>query len=182
MNKSRFLTIYAVLALFLSSTNLFAQILFLEAAFPGQPTSGYIAPIGTGKLDFTGDSVPDLVFIPSDFPVLIIQDGYHPTNSFSIDHGPMLAGLGVMGFHEFDGSNSFKEIVLAEKKGKSYINPVVLDINGAVLWDGSGKVLLTISNMERDVCDEDAEGPCPDAIVVGNPAVPQVEIWREKKN
>ena len=68
--------------MFLTSTNLFAQILFLEAAFPGQPTSGYIAPLGTGKLDFTDDGVPDLVFIPDDFPVLIIQDGSDPTNSF----------------------------------------------------------------------------------------------------
>ena len=49
----------------------------------------------------------------------------------------------------------------------------MIDINGAVLFDGSNKELLTIADMDGDNCEE---------IVVSNPAVPQVEIWGEKKN
>ena len=178
MNKSRSLPIYAVLVLLLTSSNLFAQSLFLEAAFPGKATSGYIAPVGTSKSDFAGDSVPDLAFfpadtfIPDDFPVLIIQDGADPNQRWQV---PLPSGIIVVliGFFEINHDPGFKEIALAEKKGQRYINPIVIDVNGAVLFDGSNKELLTIADMDGDNCEE---------IVVSNPAVPQVEIWGEKKN
>ena len=158
-----------------------AQQWQIVETFPGRPAgTSFFSPNNVELIvkvrDFTGDGVPDQSFIPSDFPVLIIQDGADSTNSFSIDHGPLaarLAGLSVIGYYELAGSNNFKEIVLAGKKGRSYVDPIVIDINGAVVWDGNNKLLLTIADMDGDACDE---------IVVGNPAVPQVEIWGEKKN
>lgn len=175
MKKYLLLSLAAYLLL-LSVGEALAQI-ELEGAFPGKAANGYTAPpIGT-RMDFTGDGVPDMVFIPPDFPVLIIHDGAEPTIQWfipEVDDTVIItfAKATVIGYFELDGSNSFKEIILAEKKGQRFINPIVIDINGTVLWDGSGKELLTIANMDGDTCDE---------IVAGNPAVPQVEIWGEKK-
>ena len=176
MNKSLSMIIFATLIFSLGATNLFAQI-ELEAAFPGNPTSGYIAPFGTGKLDFTGNGVPDPSFFKTDSQgnvSLVIQDGADPANSFSLDLPERdLARLSVMGYFEINHDPGFKEIVLAEKNGQRYINPIVIDVNGAVLWDGSGKELLTIADMDGDNCEE---------IVVWLPIGPQVEMWGEKKN
>jgi len=163
--------IFATLIFSFGATNLFAQI-ELEATFPGKATSGYTAPpIGT-RMDFTGDGVPDMVFIPDDFPVLIIQDGADPNQRWQV---PLPSGIIaiLIGFFEINHDPGFKEIVLAEKKGQRFINPIVIDVNGAVLWDGSGKELLTIADMDGDTCDE---------IVASDPTVPQVEIWGEKEN
>ncbi len=174
MNKSLSMIIFATLIFSLGATNLFAKI-ELEAAFPGVPTSGYIAPIGTGKLDFTGNGVPDVSFFQTDSQgnvSLVIQDGANPNQRWQT---PLPSGIitTLIGFFEINHDPGSKEIVLAEKKGQRYINPIVIDVNGAVLWDGSGKELLTIADTDGDNCEE---------IVVWLPIGPQVEMWGEKKN
>ncbi len=173
------LLLLAVSVLVMSTGVAFAQI-EMEAAFPGKATSGYIAPTGTGKLDFTDDGARGPAFFKTDSQgnlYLIIQGRADPTNMYLAPlppYGPSGEGWPtVMGYFELDGSNSFKEIVLAEKNGQRYINPIVIDVNGAVLWDGSGKELLTIADMDGDNCEE---------IVVWLPIGPQVEMWGEKKN
>lgn len=62
---------------------------------------------------------------------------------------------------------------MPKKTDSATINPIVIEVNGAVLWDGSGKELLTIADMDGDNCEE---------IVVWLPLGPQVEMWGEKKN
>ncbi len=179
MNRLIMTFMFGALVLSLTAAEVSAQQWQLLATFEGQPASGYVPPLGTGKLDFDGDGVPDLPYFETDSQgnvFLIIQDGADPTNLYSlpeIDDEDMItfAKATVIGYFELDGSNTLKEIVLAEKKGQRFIHPVVLDVNGTVLWDGSGTILLTVANMEADVDAEEEE------VVVYNPAMTRVEVW-----
>lgn len=167
----------ALILLFIA-TDSSAQ-LQLNLTVPGVPTSSYIPPLGTGKLDFTDDDVLDPSFFQTDAQgnaILVIQDGANPTNQWVLTGTSVAAALQVsmlIGYFEIDGSNSTKEIVLAQKNGSHFLHPVVLGVDGTVLWDGNNTVLLTVANMEADVDAEEED----EEVVVYNPAMKQVEIW-----
>ncbi len=153
----------------------------LKSVIPGTPTRGLYVQNPSAGMDFNGDGVPDISFIVTDkaLPKLIvIVDGTDPEHRWTVlpEIGDEVAldfsRASVIGFYELDGSNDTKEIVLAEKQLRRYLNPVVIDADGNLLSelkDGtSNTVLLTIQNMEADVTEE---------VVVFNPQIPQVEIW-----
>ena len=79
MNRLIMTFMFGALVLSLTAADVKAQQWQLLAAFEGQPTSGYMASIGTGKLDFTGDDdVPDLAYFEADAQgnvFLVIQNG-----------------------------------------------------------------------------------------------------------
>ncbi len=181
MKKSLSIIFCAALIVSFNFTNLLAQI-ELEKTIPGRAARTFQIDQSISApdyfMDYNGDGVPDPSFIavdPSDPSgnTLYIQSGADPNQRWEVriaeNYDPGLAIL--IGFVDFDGDN-LKEIILAEKKGQSYLNPIVVDVDGKVLWVGSGKRLLSIADVDGDDCSE---------IVASNPSVPQVEIWGEGK-
>ena len=174
----------ATLLLACGSTDLFAQIA-LKQTIPGAPTQNFTVQIdGKGFQDITGDGKPDIAFFKTDPQgqvSLAIVDAadYTVWRLIQLDGEvdiviPNTNGLKAMviGFFELDGSNGTKEIVLAQKQGRRFVNPIVIDVEGKVLWDGSSKTLIGIDHMDGDVCEE---------IVASDPSVPHIEVWGEVK-
>lgn len=182
MNKHQILLLCAAPLLLLSAPDLFAQRpLELKTVIPGAPARGLYVPNDSKKMDFNGDGVPDMPLMEEEglSYFLKIVDGSDPENFWvlpEIEDEVVLdfSRAQVMGFHELDGSKTTTEIVLAEKQGRRFINPIVVDADGNLLsvWDDTDVLhLLTVSNMEADITEE---------IVVFNPQGPQgprVEIW-----
>lgn len=181
MNKTLSLLLGAVLLVSLSATDLFAQDqLVLEATYPGTSARGLYLPNDDTNMDFNGDGVPDLPLLEEEGITYFVKilDGTDPANFWTIPNIDVVLNVSrarVVGFFELDGSNDTMEIVIAEKRGRRLINPIVADVDGNLLsvWDDTDVVhLLTISNMDADVTCE---------VVVFNPQIPQVEVWGERK-
>jgi hypothetical protein len=176
MNPSA-LAVCTVLFLLFGHGELAAQIV-LEASFPGDPPS-LVPSTSNHRYDFNDDGLPDLPFIDlTDGIVITIQDGADRAQQLYIlpeVEDDVVLGVSqarVIGYFELDGTNDQKEILLAEKQGRRFVNPIIVDADGTLLWDGSGTVLLLVADMDGDVCCE---------VVVYNPQVPQVEVWGEDK-
>ena len=126
--------------------------------------------------DFNDDGVPDVSFITKDsaHPKLEIVDGTDLETRWAflpeIGDEVLLdfSRAHVIGFVALNPDDGLKAIILAERQGRRYVHPVILDAEGSLLWDGSGRVLLTIGDREADLTER---------IVVFNPQIPQVEVW-----
>ncbi len=177
----------AALTLSLSASNLLAQI-ELKAVYPGRPATvfGLITPNLTMRGDFTGDGIPDLLFFKTDsegntslaivdgadyviwraLPIPILDDRVHPQFTSPI----------VFGGFELDGNTDSKEIIIAMvagdeisiKTGRGYMHPIIIDIDGNVLWDGSNKILLGVAQFGGDESM---------VIIIADPFVPQIEVY-----
>lgn len=180
MTRIASILLLAALLASLSAPALFAQIT-LEKTIPGKPTSGFGLPDEAGLLDFNDDGRTDLALLETgeQGTTLSVVDAadYVVWRSFLLDAGlPLdLDKATVVGFFELQGGmhGAGKEIILAEQRGRHFLNPVILDADGNLLWEGPGKSLLTVSNMEADITCE---------VVVFNPqgpTGPQIEIWGE---
>ncbi|NBC18244.1 MAG: hypothetical protein GVY18_13115 [Bacteroidetes bacterium] len=177
MNLQAF-AVCTVLFLLFGHAELAAQIV-LEASFPGDPPS-LVPSTSNHRYDFNDDGLPDLPFIDlTDGFAITIQDGADPGQQSYIlpeVEDDVVLGLSqarVIGYFELDQTNGQKEILLAEKQGRRFVNPIIVDADGNVLWDGtSNTVLLTIADVDGDASCE---------VVVYNPQVPQVEVWGEDK-
>lgn len=190
MNKILSLLLGAVLLYFLSAADLLAQdTLVLEATYPGTSARGLYLPNDDTHMDFNGDGVPDMPLLQEEgiSYFLKIIDGTSNTTGWTIPNiDAVLNGslAHVVGFFELDGSSDTVEIVLAEKRRRRLVNPIVLAVSNWELknpiitsiwgvWDDTDVVhLLTISNMDADVTCE---------VVVFNPQIPQVEVWGAAK-
>jgi hypothetical protein len=186
---NRFVPIFAAAALFLSlATEAGAGEWVMLASFPGRPASVFLAGGNDGNnqirqalLDFDGDGVSDPSFIavdPSDpsGSTLYIQSGSDPTKTYrvSIDLGPY--NYRLIGFFNFDGtvnSDNPKEILIAQKAGRHFVNPMVFYNEGDTgthevgVPDGS-TVLMGGWDLNNDGNYE---------LVVGNPGKNEVQIW-----
>ena len=154
--------------------------IILKSTFDGKPLN--LTPSTEfRKYDFMkidkidGESQSDkAVFQMSDegLSLLILNEN---GNNFNIGMPPgyTLENAIVVGFFELDGSNTAKEIVLAKKaQGRRWIDPLVLDTNGQVLWQAAGKSLLGVLQMDGDVCEE---------IIVYDPTDNRLEVHGEDK-
>lgn len=172
------------LLLAFGSTELVAQIV-LEATYPGTSARSLFMPTNSPTLDFNDDGIQDMAVSEADASTPKLQcaivDGADPENRWTFflpEPGDEIvvdvSRARVMGFYELDHTNDHKEIVIAEKWGRRYLNPIVVDADGRLLWsikDGtSNTMFLTIDDMDGDGREE---------VVVFNPQVPQVEVWGE---
>ncbi|MCZ6817898.1 MAG: hypothetical protein O7G31_00215 [Calditrichaeota bacterium] len=108
----------------------------LLSAFPGRPAyDSFFSPNNTELLvlDLDGDDVPDFSFFTggdNGVGELRIVSGANPGLSWALPCAPFSgASNTVIGFYNFDGiinASKPKEILLAEKLGNQYVNPVVL--------------------------------------------------------
>jgi len=153
-----------------------ATTLVLEATIPGKPALNLVAYDQTAGRDFNDDGAPDPAFLSTSevLPRQIkIVDGTNFVNGwvFHPELGDeVLLNLSlsqIVGFIALDPAASLKATLLAERQGRRYVNPVLIDADGSLLWDGSGRVLLAMG-------DDGANH----RVVVFDPEIPQIEIWR----
>lgn len=145
--------------------------LVLEGTIAGKPALNLVVYDQVAGRDFNDDGVPDPAFL-SKIGVLPRQveivDGMDLENGWivlpEIDDEVLLNfnRAHVVGFVELDPAADLKATIIAERQGRRYMHPIIVDGEGALLWNGSGRVLLAVN--ER--------------IVVFDPETSQVEIWR----
>ncbi|KAA0225497.1 hypothetical protein EDS67_21650 [candidate division KSB1 bacterium] len=132
---NRFVAIFAttVLLLSLAAAETSAQTWQKLASFPGRPAANLLVGTDGGvwrsRMDFDGDGMADPSFIavnPNDPSgnTLHIQSGADANQRWEV---PLPSGIIaiLIGFFDFDGSNP-KEILMAQKLGNRYVNPMVL--------------------------------------------------------
>ena len=180
--------ILPLLLIFLAQCQLWSQI-ELEKIIPGMSQAIYIeVPDIDGEFkDFNGDHIPDLAFFeasPGDDSLFIriVLTGVDEEVWVTVANESGVFNSDswvIIGFTELDGNPESKEIIMAEKRGRRrFINPVVLGVVNIAdytiwrcLWDGKGKALIGVTQMDGDDCKE---------IIVSDPAWPRVEIYGKK--
>jgi hypothetical protein len=181
MKKSIIIAVWSLASAFSASAQTSAiqsTTLVLEATIPGKPALSLVVYDQTAGRDFNADGVPDPAFLSKSgvLPQQIeIVDGTNFVNGW-IFHPELgdevLLNLNlsqIVGFIALDPAASLKATLLAERQGRRYVHPVLVDADGSLLWDGSGRVLLAVG--------DDGAG-ATDRIVVFDPEIPQIEIWR----
>lgn len=181
MNKSLAFTFCIGIILCFCFTPLYAQI-ELEAIYAGKP-GGNFGGLGVANLmtncDFTNDGRPEMFFVKTDAQgttsLAIVDAADYTVWRFlpEINDEVLVnfAKAKVIGCSELDGNKTFTDLILAEKQGRRFVNPVVIDVDGAVLWDGTSKTLLGIAQMDADVCEE---------IIASDPIAQQIEVHGKK--
>jgi len=181
MNKSLLTASCTTLLISFIFTPLSAQI-ELEATYTGRPAGnllGLTVSNLTTKCDFTNDGIPEIFLMKSDpqgsTSLAIVNAADYTVWRFIPELGDEVvltfAEATVIGCSELDGNKTFTDIILAEKKGRRFINPIVIDVDGVILWDGTSKTLLGIAQMDADVCEE---------IIASDPILQQIEIHGKK--
>lgn len=181
MNKSLSIIFCTILVISFNFAHLFAQI-ELEAVYTGRPAGnllGLTVSNLTTKCDFTNDGIPELMFMKKDpqgsTALAIVDAADYTIWRFIPEVGDEVvltfANATVIGCSELDGNKTFTDIILAEKQGRRFVNPIVMDVDGVVLWDGSSKTLLGIAQMDADVCEE---------IIASDPIAQQIEVHGKK--
>lgn len=133
MNRSIAIFATTVLLLSLAAADASAQTWQKLASYPGRPATNLLVGTEGGiwrpLMDFDGDGVADPSFIavdPNDPSgnTLHIQSGADSNQRWEV---PLPSGIiaVLIGFLDFDGSNP-KEILMAQKAGNRYVNPIVL--------------------------------------------------------
>lgn len=179
--------ILLLLLIFLAPSLIWSQI-ELEQIIPGMTQVNYmqIQDDNRDLRDFNGDGAPDLAFFETSsgddslFIRIVITGSDEEVLVKAVNGGGLYNSESwvIIGFTELDGNPEFKEIILAEKKGRRrFVNPVVLAVDGLdflvwqAIWAGNGKALLGVAQMDDDPCKE---------IITSDPAWPQVEIYGKK--
>ncbi len=177
----------SLILIFLAPLQLWSQI-ELEKIIPGMAQVIYMdVPDIDGEFrDFNGDHIPDLAFFeasPSDdslFIRIVLMGVDEEVLVTVANEGGVFNSDSwvIIGFTELDGNPESKEIIMAEKRSRRrFLNPVVLAVDGLDflvwqrIWDGNGKALLGVAQMDGDDCKE---------IIVSDPAWPRVEIYGKK--
>ena len=183
------LSLSFVLTAMLTAGAAHAQEWQLLASFPGRPANASVASISLNFeeirvrwarfRDFDGDGIADQAFISKDGTEIRMIDGATSTlgllipavNRFYTDDW-------IIGFVDFDGNagsnGAVKEILLAEKSGRRFINPVVLynidPATGASVarFFDPGTFLLGLVDRDRDGRAE---------LIIGDPNKKEVQIW-----
>jgi hypothetical protein len=77
----------------------------------------------------------------------------------------------VTSFVDTGAGSVYRNIVLAERQGRTFVNPVVIDAEGRVLspWDASAGIHF--------VAAADLDGDRISEIILYNPELNQVEVW-----
>jgi hypothetical protein len=158
---------------FAQSPPLQTTTLVLEATIPGTPASGFIVRDQVAARDFNDDGVPDLAFINTAAQLIVIVDGTDFENGWIVEFDDTSGEENIYLFIDLDPADGLKAILLAERLGQRYVNPFIIDAEGSLLWDGSGRGLLAIDGIGTDITG---------TIAVFNPQVPQLEIWRAENN
>jgi hypothetical protein len=188
MKKVFSLMLYTSLILLLSDNNTFAQIKLITT-ISGVPVQNFTSKIngfssGYERLDFTGDGVPDITLFKEadDLPTeeivfLKITDGADRNNRWEIPlpNGIIAILIGFLdaGSYKPGEGITFKEIVVAEKKGNKFINPVIIrseDNYENVKYDtfGTNAVLVAAGDINGDGLDD---------IMIFDPDAKEVQIW-----
>ncbi len=183
---NRFVTVFAAAALLLSlaAADARAQTWQMLASFPGRPASAFVFAAGSvrfsvkDRLDFDGDGVAEIAMIAVVDPTnpnvvyLKIHSGADPNQQWQIPLPNGIIAI-LIGFLDFDGNNA-KDILLAHKVGRQFVNPMVLyniDVNSGTyevgIPDGS-TVLIGGWDLDNDGYYE---------LVVGSPDKKEVQIW-----
>lgn len=192
--KRSYLVLLLVIIYSLCDCNLFAQIKLITT-IPGVPAQRYeTEPVdykqgGDNIMDLSGDGVSDITLFKEsdDLPTeeivfLKITDGTDLNNRWEI---PLPNGIiaVLIGFYNLtEGSYkpgegiSFKEIIVAEKKGNKYINPVIIssdDNYETVEYEsfGAHSVLVAAGDINGDGQAE---------IAVFDPDAKEVQVWGYK--
>jgi len=190
MKRALFL-VFAHLVVFACASQLLAQPLEEEEemmqpfrTFPGASarsifTDGFESGDVSALRDLNKDGTPDAAFFKDDpdnpgSKILIIRDGTNP--GFDIYDAPIQVvsaepeKIRLIGFFDII-PGALRTIVLAHKAGNRFVDPVVINPNINTFWSEEGKRLLTVADMDGDVCYE---------VVLGNSRERQVEIWKKK--
>ena len=188
--KSLMMTLmFAALVLSLTVTDGRAQQWQVLATFAGRPTMGsFAARFGGGdvsRLDFDGDGVAEMSFtldgngtdVYAEEIELVIISGADPNQKWTI---PLPSGIIaiLIGFMDFDGkagsNGAVKEILLAEKVGRLYVNPIVLyNIDATqgtydVRVPDQGSVLIGGWDVDNDGTSE---------LIIADPIKKEVQVW-----
>lgn len=188
---SRFTNILAAVAFFLSlvAAKVTAQqvgMLVLEQSISGRPVSGFTHPASSPNIDFNDDGVNDLCAFMIKWDArsdslpfcLNVTSGIDLNQTWTIALPqftlPDFGQIVVLGFYNVDGivdmsQNNFKEILFAEKQGRSYVNPSLMpavDVFSFTKWENT--VLLGI---------DDGDGDGKDEIIIYDPKLKQIQIW-----
>jgi len=183
MNK--LLKLFAAVALLLSlaAADASAQEWTMWATFPGRPASVfadiYIDDIIVGArdpMDFDGDGVKDFAIVrgyDKSSPVLFVKSGADRNQTWQIPlPNNILIGMlwpAVMGFFDILPDIEPKGILIAQKMGNRYVNPVVVNV-------GAGNDMAFGANVVF-VAAGDVNGDGRDDIIVFNPGAMEVQIW-----
>jgi hypothetical protein len=178
----------AALTVFFSTANLLAQI-ELKTVIPGRPATvfGLFRPDLNNSIDFTGDGIPDLLLFKTDSEgntSLAIVDGADyviwralPVPILDDRVYPQFTSPKVIGGFELDGNTDSKEIIIAIVAGDminittgraNYMHPLIIDLDGNVMWDGNDKILVGVAHVGGDESKE---------IIVADPLVPHIEVY-----
>jgi len=183
MNK--LLKLFAAVALLLSlaAADASAQEWTMWATFPGRPASVfadiYIDDIIVGArdaMDFDGDGVEDFAIVrgyDSSSPLLFVKSGADPNQTWQI---PLPNNIlihmqwpAVMGFFDIFPDIEPKGILIAQKMGNRYVNPVVVNVGaGNDMAFGANMVFLTTGDINGDGRED---------IVIADPDKNEVQVW-----
>jgi hypothetical protein len=176
--KKVFLLMLLIVIYTFSGNDLFAQIQLITT-IPGVPAMKS-SNGDTHVLEFNNDDIPDislLVVDPTDPNIIYVSiyNGANPNQKWEI---PLPSGIIaiLIGFYDIDGTvseSNHKEILVAEKKGKNYVNPVIIhsaDNYETVEYKsfGTNTVFVATGDVNGDGLPE---------ILIFDPDAKEVQIW-----
>lgn len=173
------LSILFALTAILAAGNAHAQEWQMLSSFPGRPASTLRVTDTQGAQgrDFDGDGVADRPFISGTGSDMTIISGADPGQRWQIPLPNGIIAI-LIAFIDFDGkagsNGAVKEILLAQKVGRRYVNPVVLyNIDATqgtydVRVPDQGSVLIGGWDVDNDGTSE---------LIIADPIKKEVQVW-----
>ena len=174
--------LFAVVVLSLAATDVRAKEWQILATFSGRPAGSSFFTADNWEifaLDFDADGVQDMAMNKKEMagPSLVVVSGANPNQRWQIPLSNGIIGI-LIAFMDFDGkagsNGAVKEILLAQKVGQRFVNPVVLynvDATAGIyevrIWD-QGTILIGGWDTDDDGIFE---------LVIGDQNKNEVQVW-----